>query len=118
MVDINAVVRIVDDFLDDDYHTRDSCPGTVLGHKLIRIGVQIQRRRWRRDSVKHIIYQLENTRQIWYKTSKCNAGVVAMGFSLSQMDWDYQSVPMETYAGYFLSGNDPEWLERNDYKLD
>lgn len=124
--DIKNVVRLVDDFLDDDYHTRDSCPGTIFGKKLIPVAIQRERRIFGKGSIKHLIFKLEGTRELWYKKSYCNAGVVAMGFSLSQMDYDKRSVPMETYAELFLDGdkfvervgdNSSNWLKRNNFEL-
>ncbi len=44
MLDIREVVRLVDDFQDDNFSTRDSCPGKVNGNELIPIGRQIERR--------------------------------------------------------------------------
>jgi len=124
---MTTVVRIVDDWIDKDPATRDSCPGTVYGHKLIPIGRQIQRRLFRRNTIKHLIFQEENTRNIWYKDSFCNAGVVAMGFSLSRLDMHPKAVPMEVYAEIFLDGvnrlvipvgtSAKEWLKRNDFEL-
>ena len=127
--DIRSVVRFVDDFEDTDPRTRNSCPGTVNGHKLIHIANQMQRRfGFLPKSVKHLIYQEEGTRNIWYKNSKCNAGVVAMGFSLSYLGKHPNSVPMEKYAFYFLGAERlrdkkneaeirKEWLARNNFVL-
>lgn len=127
MLDIREVVRLVDDFQDDNYSTRDSCPGKVNGNILRPIGRQIQRRLFRRNTIKHLIFLEENTRNIWYKDSYCNAGVVAMGFSLSKLELHPKAVPMEVYAQIFLDGVDKlvipvgtsakEWLKRNDFEL-
>src|SRR3990167_1057167 len=105
-MDMSTVVRLVDDFVDDNYTTRDSCPGTVFGHDLVPIGKQIQRRFLRRNTIKHLIFVQKNTRNIWYKNSYCDAGVVAMGFSLSRLDKHPKAVPMEVYAELFLDGLD------------
>lgn len=125
-LDINSVVRFVDDWQDNDPKTRDSCAGKVFGHKLVKIGEQIERRWFGRGRVKNVIFVEEGTRNIWYKPSYCNAGVVAMGFSLSRLDFHPSAVSMERYAHYFLGslGDNPidtqnrlAWLERNDFKL-
>jgi len=113
----NEVVRFVDDYMDRDPSTRDSSPGKVFGHQLKKIGVQIQRRLFRRGKVKHVIFVEEGTRNIWYKNSFNNAGVVAMGFSLSRLTMHPNAVSMEEYARYFLDDSDPDWLERNDFEL-
>lgn len=115
--DINTAVRFVDDYVDHDPKTRNSCPGKVNGHNLILIGKQIERRFFNRGKTKHLIYLEEGTRNIWYKQSNCNAGVVKMGFSLSELDKDSNSVPMEEYAKYFIDKSDPEWLKQNDFVL-
>ena len=115
---MTTVVRFVDDFMDDNYHTRDSCPGTVNKHKLIHIANQTQRRfGFLPRTVKNLIYLEQDTGNIWYKRSKCNVGVVAMGFSISRLDRHPKSVPMEQYTKYFVDESDPEWLARNDYVL-
>lgn len=125
-VDIKNVVRLVDDFLDDDYHTRNSCPGSVFGKRLVPVAIQRERRIFGKGKIKHLIFKLDGTRELWYKKSYCDAGVVAMGFSLSQMDYDTRSVPMEWYAQLFLDGdqfvigvgdNASNWLKRNDFEL-
>ena len=125
-VDIKTVVRLVDDFLDSDYSTRDSCPGTVFGRKLVPVAVQYERRIFGKGRIKHLIFKLDGTRELWYKKSYCDAGVVAMGFSLSQMDFHKQALPMETYAELFLDGekfviqigdNSSTWLKRNNFEL-
>lgn len=126
-LDIHEAVRLVDDFEDPDPRTKNSCPGTVRGHKLIHIANQMQRR-WGflPKTVKHMIFLEEGTRNIWYKNSKCNAGIVAMGFSLSKLKKHPKAVSMEHYALLFLgtqSGDansqayGKEWLARNDFVL-
>ena len=117
MLDIREVVRLVDDFQDDNFSTRDSCPGKVNGNELIPIGRQIERRLFRKSRIKHLIYVEQNTRNIWYKDSHCNAGVIAMGFSIKNLEMHPKSVPMEQYAKYFIDESDPEWLKRNDFEL-
>ena len=109
-MDMNAVVRIVD-------NPKDACPGSVYGNKLIKIGVQMERRLFRGKRIKNIIYKEDTTRNIWYKTSNCNAGVVAMGFSTTRLKNHPNAVSMELYAKYFLDKIDPLWLERNDFVL-
>lgn len=117
-MDMSTVVRLVDAFQDDDYHTRDSCPGTVNKHKLIHIANQTQRRfGFLPKTVKNVIYIEEGTSNIWYKRSKCNAGIVAMGFSLSRLGQHPYAVPMEQYMKFFIDESDPDWLARNDYVL-
>ena len=116
-MDTSTVVRLVDDYIDDDYHTRDSCPGKVNGHKLIHIGNQIERRIFRRGRVKHLIYLEEGTRNIWYKDSNCSPGAVAMGFSTKRLANHPNAVPMEQYAKYFIDQVDDSWLARNDFQL-
>jgi len=118
MPNIKEAVRFVDDFQDLDPKTKDSCPGKVNGNKLVLIGKQLERREKGKGKVKHLIYVEEDTRNIWYKNSKCNAGVVMMGFSLTSLGMHPKSVPMEKYAEYFLDNKDPKWLERNDFKLE
>lgn len=117
MVDVNTAVRFVDDFLDGNPKTRDSCPGKVNGNKLIPIANQIQRRTVGRKSIKHIIFIEQGTRNIWYKKSICDAGVVKMGFSLSELRMDARSVPMEVYAKYFIDRLNPQWLKDNDFEF-
>ena len=126
-MDMSTVVRLVDDFTDDNYSTRDSCPGKVFGHNLVPIGRQIERRLFRKSKLKHLIFVAEGTRDIWYKNSYCDAGVVAMGFSLSKLDKHPKAVPMEVYAELFLDGLDKlvipvgtsarVWMKRNDFEL-
>jgi len=118
-MDMHLAVRLVDDFEDSDFHTRESCPGTVNGHKLIHIANQIQRRFLRKGTVKHLIFQEEGTRNIWYKNSMCDAGIVVMGFSLSRLKNHPNAVSMEHYAKIFI-GTDrvdgPDWMEfRKDW---
>lgn len=120
MVDINTAVRFVDDFIDKDPKTRNSSPGKVNGNQLIQIGIQKERRLLKiltGHKIKHYIFQEEGTRNIWYKQGFNNAGVVKMGFSLKELAMDKRSVPMETYARYFLDNIDPDWMERNNFEL-
>ena len=128
MPDINIAVRFVDDWKDHDPKTRNSSPGTVNGNKLYQIGIQKERRLLKiltGHSIKNYIFVEQGTRNIWYKQSFNNAGVVMMGFSLSLLGPHPKSVPMETYAKAFLDGGYiPElkadadaWLKRNDYVL-
>lgn len=124
---MSNVVRLVDAWIDNDPKTRDSCPGKINGHELHPIGIQWNRRFRFFKKIKHIIYQEVSTRNIWYKNSKCNAGVVAMGFSLSRLANHPNTVSMEIYSMAFLDNpNDliielgitgAEWLARNDYEL-
>ena len=119
MPDINLAVRFVDDYRDKDPTTRDSSPGKVDGHRLILIGTQKERRLLKKFvwPTKNFIFVEEGTRNIWYKPSFNNAGVVAMGFSLKLLDNHPKAVPMEQYASYFLDKSDPVWLARNDFVL-
>ena len=119
MADLHNVVRLVDDFQDTDPRTRNSSPGSVNGNQLVMIGVQKERRLLKKAfwPIKNYIFVEYGTRNIWYKQSFNNAGVVKMGFSLSEMKMDKRSVPMEVYAQYFLDGTNPQWLERNDFEL-
>lgn len=127
MMDYNSVVRLVDDFTDNDYKTRDSCPGSVFGHKLIPIARQVERRLFGRGKIKNLIFREQGTRNIWYKKSYCDVGVVAMGFSLSSMEMHQKALSMETYAEIFLSHQDRliipigtsarDWMKRNDFEL-
>lgn len=118
-MDINSVVRFVDDYRDKDPKTVDSCPGKVYGNQLVRIGVQIERRIFGlRKSVKHIIFVEEGTRNIWYKNTFCYPSVVAMGFSASKLIFHPKAVSMQEYAKYFLDQVDTDWLKRNDFVLD
>ncbi len=114
---MNTVVRLVDAWTDNDPKTRDACPGKINGNKLVKIGIQWNRRLkfWRKQ--KYVIYVEKGTRNIWYKSSKCNAGVVAMGFSRRRMDLHLKSVSMEEYAKYFIDRSDSKWLKRNNYEL-
>lgn len=116
-MDMSGVVRIVDAWTDNDPKTRDSCPGKINGNQLEPIAIQWNRRLkfWKRQ--KYIIYQEHGTRNIWYKRSKCNAGVVAMGFSLKRLANHPKSISMEAYAKYFLDNWDSKWLKRNNYQL-
>ncbi len=119
MPDINTAVRFVDDWIDKDPKTRDSSPGKVNGNRLIQIAIQKERRFFKRltHPIKHYIFQEEGTKSIWYKQSFNNAGVVKMGFSLSELGMDRRSVPMETYYARFIETPDKEWLARNDFEL-
>lgn len=116
-MDMSSVVRIVDAWTDNDPKTRDSCPGKINGNDLIPIGIQWNRRLRFFKRQKYIIYQENGTRNIWYKRSKCNAGVVAMGFSLSRLSMHPKSIPMSQYAKYFIDHINPTWLKRNNYQL-
>lgn len=126
-MDMSNVVRLVDAWTDSDPKTRDSCPGTINGHTLAPIAIQYNRRFRFFKRQKHIIYQEVDTRNIWYKNSKCNAGIVAMGFSLKRLMNHPKAVSMETYASVFLGKPDEfnnelltynkEWLARNNYVL-
>lgn len=114
---MSTVVRFVDAWTDNDPKTRDSCPGKINTHDLIPIAIQYNRRFKFFKKQKHIIYNEKGTRNIWYKNSKCNAGVVAMGFSLKRLKNHPKSVSMESYAKKFIDGHNGKWLERNNYKL-
>jgi len=116
-MDMFTAVRFVDAFQDDNPKTMDSCPGRVNNRDLIAIAVQYNRRFRFFKRKKNIIYREGATRNIWYKRSKCNAGVVIMGFSLSRLKNHPNAIPMQRYAEFFLDDRNPEWLERNDYKL-
>lgn len=122
-VDIKSIVRLVDDFEDKDYKTRNSCPGTVFGKQLVPVAVQRERRIIGKGRIKNWIFVLQGTRELWYKKSYCNAGVVAMGFSLNTMQPDNKSLPMEVYAEIFLDPdhlvngvNSAIWRKRNDFE--
>lgn len=116
-MDMNSVVRFVDDYNDKNPKTNDSCPGKVFGHKLIRIGIQKERRLLVFKRVKHVIFVEEGTRNIWYKNNFCYPVAVSMGFKASQLKMHPMAVPMEQYARYFLDQADNDWLDRNDYEL-
>lgn len=117
-MDMRVVVRFVDDFEDTDPRTRNSCPGTVNGHKLIHIANQTQRRfGFLPKRVKNVIYLEQGTGNIWYKRSKCNVGIVAMGFSLSRLANHPNAVSMEEYTKFFVDEISPAWLAMNDYVL-
>ena len=133
-VDINDAVRMVDNW-------RERCPGKVEQRKLIKIGIQKERRLLRRlvKKVKHIIYLQDGTQNIWYKNSDCDVGVVKMGFSLKRLAMHPNAVPMEFYYAAFMEPDNPlpidllrgqdlntlrevsmsarEWLRINDYVL-
>ena len=117
-MNLGPMVRFVDDF-------RHSCPGTVNGNTLVHIANQIQRRRWRKNKIKHMIFQEKGTRNLWYKNSNCNAGVVAMGFSLKRLDMHPKAKTSLYYADKFLGPEQPDnkwtermnWLKRNDFEL-
>lgn len=132
--DVNEAVRMVDNW-------RERCPGTLRQKKLVKVAVQKERRRLRRifKKIKHIIYVLEGTDEIWYKNSDCAVGVIAMGFSLKRLAQHPNAVPMEFYHAMFmkpdqslpvqlLRGQDKialeainmtprEWLKLNNYVL-
>ena len=42
---------------------------------------------------------------------------VKMGLSVKRLGFHPKAVSMEQYAKYFLDGLNPDWLERNKYKL-
>lgn len=121
------LVRFVDAIADKDPKTKDMCPGTINGHKLIPIANQYNRRFRFFRRLKHIIYNEEGTRNIWYKNNKCYPGVVSMGFSLKRLRHHPNAVSMELYATVFLDNPQQHiielnttafvWLERNDYEL-
>lgn len=114
---MSSVVRFVDAWTDNDPKTRDSCPGTINGNELIHIGNQFSKRFRFFKKRKHIIYNEKGTRNIWYKNSKCNAGIVSMGFSLKRLANHPKAKSMEAYAIKFLDGNSDKWLKRNNYEL-
>lgn len=124
---MSHVVKLVDAWTDSDPRTRDSCPGKINGHELTSIAIQYNRRFRFFKRQKHIIYFEKGTRNIWYKNSKCNAGIVAMGFSLKRLKNHPKAVSMETYASIFLGKPDEfnaelltynkDWLAKNDYVL-
>lgn len=116
-MDMSNVVRFVDDYLDNDPKTRNSSPGKVFGHNLILIGKQIERRPFRQKRVKHLIFQEEGTRNIWYKNTFDYPSIVAMGFSTSKLTQHPKAVPMEQYARYFIDRIDEDWIKRNDFEL-
>ena len=118
-MDMNTVVRFVDDVVDGNPKTKDTCPGTLDGKKLIQVGIQLERRIGKLffKSVKYRIYVLEGTRTIWYKVNKCYPSVVAMGFKRETLKMHKSAVPMEQYAAYFLDNSDPQWLKDNDFML-
>lgn len=80
-----------------------------------------------------MIFLESGTHNIWYKNSMCNAGVVAMGFSLSRLTAHPNAIPMETYFDIFVKANDDledhplitipkignieEWMKRNDFEF-
>ncbi len=113
--------------MDDNYKTRDSCPGKVFTHSLIQIGIQRERRIFGKGKVKHLIFVEDGTRNIWYKNSFCSAGVVAMGFSITKLEMHPKALPMEVYAEIFLDGEDKlvipvgtsskDWMKRNNFEL-
>lgn len=126
-MDYSLVLRYVDDFMDKDPQTREHCPGTVNGHKLNPKLKQYDRRFRFFKRVKNIIYQLDDTDQFWYKSSKCNVSVMAMGFSKNRLRNHPKAVPMETYSKIFKAlPNDyisevkmtaVAWLKLNDFEL-
>ena len=119
MIPFDEVVRFVDAFQDNDPSTIDTCPGNVNGHNLIRIAHQKQRRLFRKDKVKNIIYLERGTTNIWYKKSKCNAGVVAMGFSLRYLGYHPKAITMIEYYHRFteINAENLSWLDRNDFVM-
>jgi hypothetical protein len=116
-MDMNSVVRFVDDYSDKNPKTNDSSPGKIDGKKLIKIGLQKERRLLIFKRTKHIIFVLEGTRNIWYKNNFDYPVAVAMGFKASQLKWHPKAVTMERYAQLFIDDADPEWLKINDYEL-
>ena len=116
-MDMQTVVRFVDAWTDNDPKTRDSSPGKLDGKQLVKIGVQKERRLLVFKRVKHVIFKLEGTREIWYKNNFDYPAAVAMGFSLSKLQMHPMAVSMEQYAKYFIDKIDLGWLERNDYSL-
>lgn len=116
-MDISTVVRFVDDYNDKNPKTNNSSPGALDGKKLIKIGVQKERRLLVLKRVKHIIFVLEGTREIWYKNTFDYPVAVAMGFKASKLKWHPKSVTMEQYARLFLDKVDPDWLKLYDYEL-
>lgn len=114
MVDPNLLTGFVDDI-------NDRCPGSFKGKRLIKIGIQKQRRLFSKilfGSVKNIIYNLEGTRDIVYKEkNECHPGVIMMGLKGDTWVMHPKSVPMTQYASYFLDDADPDWLKRNDFEL-
>jgi len=134
-LDINVAVRMVDDW-------KERCPGTVEGKALKTIAIQKERRKIKRlfgKKIKHIIYLLEGTEELWYKNNNCSVGVVKMGFSLKRLAQHPHAVPMEFYYAVFSSpgnliplkllyrGNTKtarglamtgfDWLKLNDYEV-
>ncbi len=96
-IDLSHAVRMVDNW-------RESEPGTIDEKKLIEIGYQKERRRlkrWFGHKVKHRIYRLEGTEEIWYKQKRYSQGVVKMGISLKRKGLHPKSVPMEFYWEVF-----------------
>ena len=126
-MDFTKVIRLVDDYMDKDPNTIEHCPGTILGHKLIPRVKQFNRRMRFFKKIKNIIYQLDDTNQYWYKSSKCNVLVAAMGFSKSQLKDHPKAVPMQTYAKIFKASPEDfisevgmtakQWLKLNDFVL-
>lgn len=116
-MNMNSVVRFVDDWRDKDPKTRDSSPGKLDGKQLIKIGVQKERRLLVLKRVKHVIFVLQGTREIWYKNTFDYPVVVAMGFKASELKFHPKAIPMEEYANLFLDNSNPNWLKRNDYEL-
>ena len=134
-VKINTVVRMVDNW-------RKRYPGTVNNKSLLKIGIQKERRLYKRllgRKVKNVIYLLEGTKQIWYKRKEDAIGVVAMGFSTKHLAMHPSAVPMEFYYEVFtspkkmiqlehltvkqqatmrdLAMTGSEWLALNDYEI-
>lgn len=116
-MNMQGIVRFVDAWTDNDPKTRDSSPGTLDGKKLVAIGVQKERRLLVFKRVKHVIFRLKGTREIWYKNNFDYPVAVAMGFSLSRLDLHPKAIPMEQYAKLFIDKTDLEWLARNDFEL-
>ncbi len=96
-MDLSHAVRMVDNW-------RESEPGTIDKKKLIEVGYQTERRRlkrWFGHKIKHRIYRLEGTEEIWYKKRRWSQGVVKMGISLKRKGLHPKSVPMEFYWAVF-----------------
>lgn len=115
MANPDSLMSLVDGWRDPEAR----CPGSVGGLKLIPIAIQTHRRLRNlfKKTPKHIIYQLGNTRGIWYKNSKCHVMAVKMGLSIRRLAMHPKAVPMEQYAKYFIDKIDVDWLKRNNYQF-
>lgn len=115
MVDPNSLMSLVDQWQD----VTKRCPGSVDGLRLIPIAIQTHRRArnlWKKTP-KHIIYKRGDTREIWYKNSKCHVMAVKMGLSLRRLRMHPNAVSMEGYAKYFIDKIDLAWIKRNDFQF-